>query len=129
MFFLDGTPKGISWSIKTGEDTVKQYRNQAEMYSDKVSTEQARYIALHVGIFWSIGTFIIKNGDDVIVNLDSKSMYEHLSQNHSSNDEFIETRTGFIKQLIAQRDLKINYRLIEPKENISSKMLEKRIGT
>ena len=129
MFFSDGTPKGISWSIKTGEDVVEQHRDQAEMYLDKVNPEQARYIALHVGMFWSVGMFIIKNGDEVIVNLDSKSMYEHLSQNFSNSDEFIETRTGFIKQLIAQRDLKISYRQIKPEENISSKMLKKRIGT
>lgn len=129
MFFSDGNPKGVSWSIKTGENIVEQFRGQAEMYLDKVNSEQAKYIALHVGIFWGIGTFIIKNEDEVIVNLDSSSMYDHLTQNTDSQDEFIETRTSFIKQLIAQRHLKINYQLIKPEDNIASKMLKKRIGT
>lgn len=129
MFFSDGNPKGISWSIKTGEKTVEQFREQAEMYLDKVNLEQAKYIALHVGIFWCIGTFIIKNEDKIIVNLDSSLMYEHLTQNTNNQDEFIETRIGFIRQLIAQRDLKINYQLIKPEDNVASKMLKKRIGT
>ncbi len=56
-------------------------------------------------------------------------MYEHLTKNISNKDEFVETRIGFIKQLITQRDLKINYHMIKPEDNYASKMLKKRIGT
>jgi len=129
VFFSDGNPKGISWAIQTSEKLVEQFRDQAEMYLDRVTSEQAKYIAFHVGIFWSIGTFIIKNDDEVTISLDSKSMYEHLTKNTVSEDEFIETRTSFIKQLIAQRNLKINYQMIKPEENLASKLLKKRIGT
>ena len=92
MFFSDGNPKGISWSIQTGDKTVEQYRDHADIYLDKVNSEQSKYIALHVGIFWCIGTFIIKNEDEIIVNLDSKSMYDHLTQNSINQDSFIEKR-------------------------------------
>lgn len=102
---------------------VEQYREQAEIYLDKVSVEQSKYIALHVGMFWCIGTFIIKNGDTVKIMLDSKTMYDHLSSNTVSSDSFIETRTGFIKQLIDQRKLVIKYELISPVQNIATKAL------
>jgi hypothetical protein len=129
VFFSDGDPKGISWLIQTGDKTVEQYRDQTGIYMDKVNSEQSKYIALHVGIFWCIGTFIIKNEDEIIVNLDSKSMYEHLTKDTANQDSFIDTRTGFIKQLIVQRKLKINYHQIESKDNLASKLLQKRNGT
>ena len=87
---------------------------------DKINSIQSRYIALHVGLFWAIGTFIIKNGDTVIVMLDDKSMYDHLAVKKKSEDGFIEKRTNFINQLILQRKLKINYKMILKEENIAS---------
>ena len=102
---------------------AEQKREHPDIYLDKISDEQSKYIALHVGIFWGIGTFIIKNYDTVNVMLDSKPMYEHLKNDSQSSDDFIEKRTGFIKNLIKQRNLKINYRLIESKENISNKLI------
>ena len=113
----------------TGDKLVEQYREHAEIYRDKVNSEQSKYIALHVGIFWCIGTFIIKNEDSVIVNLDLKTMYEHLTKNKMSQDSFIGKRTDFIKQLIAQRKLKVSYNMTETEKNLASKVLEKRIGT
>lgn len=123
VYFSDGNKKRISWAIQNNETMVEQYREQAEIYLDKVSVEQSKYIALHVGIFWCIGTFIIKNGDTVKIILDSKTMYDHLSNNTVSSDSFIETRTGFIKQLIDQRKLVIKYELINPVQNIATKAL------
>ncbi|HET6517769.1 MAG TPA: hypothetical protein VFG25_06080 [Nitrosopumilaceae archaeon] len=122
-FFSDGTTKKISWVIHTGDSQVEQTRKQAEIYLDKVNDEQAKYIALHVGIFWGIGTFIIKNEDVVTVKLDSKSMYEHLANNSEISDPFIQTRSEFIKRLIDQRKLDVKYHLIEPKNNPASKLL------
>ena len=72
------------------------------MYFEKVTDEQSKYIALHVGIFWCIGTFRIKNEDTVNVMLDSKTMFENLANGITINDEFIKNRMSFINQLINQ---------------------------
>ena len=124
VFFSDGNTKGISWTVKTGESKIEQKREHAEMYVDRVTNEQSKYIALHVGIFWGIGTFVIKNGDTINVMLDLKSMYERLTNNSKSSDDFIDARTDFINQLIAQRKLDIHYHLIDSKENLASNLLK-----
>jgi len=113
----------ISWVIETNKTIVEQARTHAEHYYDQVSVEQSKYIGLHVGIFWSIGKFIIKNGDAVNVMIDQNSMFEHMSKNKKSDDPFIESRTNFIKQIIDQRGLDVRYQLIEPKNNLASKLL------
>lgn len=123
IYFFDGNEKRISWSIQNENSEVEQYRDQPDIYLDKVSVEQSRYIALHAGIFWCIGRFIIKNGDTVKVMLDSKLMYDHLVGENATQDSFIESRTGFIKQLIVQRKLDVRYELIEPEKNIATKLL------
>jgi len=123
VYFSDGNQKRISWIVQNDETKIAQYREQSEIYLDKISVEQSKYIALHVGIFWCIGTFIIKNGDTVKIMLDSKAMYDHLFNNTISSDSFIETRTGFIKQLIDQRKLVIKYELINPVQNIATEAL------
>ena len=105
------------------ENLQKQEREHADRYLDKVTDEQSKYITLHVGIFWGIGRFIIKNEDTVNVMLDSKSMYDHLKGNTEASDIFIENRTWFLNQLIEQRKLNIIYHLIDPKENLASKLL------
>ena len=125
IFYSDGSPKEISWMLKDREQTIEEKRDHAKIYLDKITIEQSKYIAYHVGIFWCIGTFRIKNGDTVNVMLDSKLMYNHLEKNASSNDDFIKTRISFIEQLIKQRKLKINYKLIEPKENLAAKLIKK----
>ena len=101
----------------------EEVRDQPDIYLDKVSPSQSKYIAVHVGIFWSIGRFIIKNEDTVNIMLDSKEMYEHLQQGTDSSDLFIHNRTWFLNELIKQRKLKVNYQLIEKKENIASKLI------
>ncbi len=118
IFYSDGDTKKISWTIQTENAIVKQNRKHAEMFLDKVSSIQSKYIALHVGLFWGIGTHIIKKGDVIILKLDDKSMYEHLALEQKSTDNFIEKRTNFIKQLISQRKLEIHFKLI-PKEKES----------
>ena len=123
VFYSDGNARKISWIIKTNESTVKQNRTHADVYYDKVTALQSKYIALHVGLFWGIGTFIIKNEDQITVKTDNQIMYEHLKSNKKINDEFIEKRTHFINQLILQRKLKINFELIQDKENIATKII------
>ena len=121
--FSDGNPKRISWIIQTDTTKEEQERDHVEEYLDKVSNEQSKYIALHVGIFWGIGRFIIQNEDTVNVMIDSKSMYEHLAEGHENTDEFIEKRTWYLKELIQQRKLNIKYRLIEPIDDLATKLL------
>ena len=121
--FACGTEKKISWIVKTNEDVDEEIRDHVENYLDKVTPEQSTYIALQVGIFWSIGRFIIKNEDTVNVMLDSKTMYEHLKDETDNPDKFIHERTWFLRDLIRQRKLKVNYHLIESKENLAKKLI------
>ena len=122
-FFSDGNSKRISWIIQSDDTTNEQDRDHVDLYLDKVTNEQSKYIALHAGIFWCIGRFIIENEDTVNVMLDSKSMYKHLTEDTRNSDEFIEKRTWYLKELIAQRKLNIKYHLIEPKDDLATKLL------
>ena len=122
-FFSDGNSKRISWIIQSDDTTDEQDRDHVNQYLDKVTNEQSKYIALHAGIFWCIGRFIIENEDTVNVMLDSKSMYKHLTEDIENSDEFIEKRTWHLKELIAQRKLHIKYHLIEPKDDLATKLL------
>lgn len=121
--FCDGNEKRISWIIQSEDSTEKEERDHVDQYLDKVTNEQSKYIALHVGIFWGIGRFVIQNEDTVNVMLDSKSMFKHLTENSENSDEFIEKRTWYLKELIAQRKLNIKYHLIEPKDDLATKLL------
>ena len=123
IIYADGNEKKISWIIKTGDFVDEELRDQPDVYLDKVTPTQSKYIAVHVGIFWSIGRFIIKNEDTVNIMLDSKEMYDHLCQGTENSDLFIHKRTWFLNELINQRKLKVNYQLIDPKENIAAKLI------
>jgi len=129
VFCFDGDSEEISWAMQTEDSLIEQHRDHADIYLNKVTSEQSSYIALHAGLFWCIGTFIVKSNDEIDVNIDSKSIYEQFTRNNFNQDSFIETRTGFIKQLIEQWSLKINYQLIEPKENFATRLLQKRNET
>ena len=102
---------------------MKQFREHAEIYLDKVNPEQSKYVALHVGLFWGIGTFTIKNNDTIKIMIDSKSMYENLANSVGVNDQFINIKKDFIKKLIEQRKLKVSYQIIDSKENFATKLL------
>ena len=123
VLFFDGNTKRISWVIQTNNSVIEQKREHAEIYLDKVTNQQSKYIGLHVGLFWGIGIFIIKNQDIVKVAIDDSSIFEHLSTNQKSHDEFIEKRTGFIRQLIEQRKLKVHYELITADKNLAAKKI------
>ncbi len=122
-YYFDGDQKKISWVIENSQSRSEETRIHAEYFYNIVTIEQSKYIALHVGIFWSIGKFIIKNGDTVKVMLDLKSMFDRLVKNKPTNDTFIERRMKFIDQIIRQRDLDVRYQIIDPAENKSSKLL------
>jgi len=123
ILYSAGNQKKISWAIKTDNKIIEQSRKHADIYLDKITDLQSKYIALHIGIFWCIGVFIIKNEDSVKILLDNKEMYDHLRSNTQSSDKFIESRTFFINQLINQRKLKIEFEFIESKNNIAKKLL------
>ena len=123
VLFFDGNTKRISWTIKTNNSIIEQKREHADIYLDKVTIQQSKYIGLHVGLFWGIGTFIIKNHDIVKVAIDDNSIFEHLTTNQKSNDEFIEKRIHFIRQLIKQRKLNIQYQLITSDKNLATRKI------
>ncbi|NIP62723.1 MAG: hypothetical protein GWN01_06345 [Nitrosopumilaceae archaeon] len=122
-FYFAGSPKKISWVNKTNDNKIEQMRDHADIYLDKVNGEQSKYIAMHVGIFWCIGMFIIKNEDTVRIMVDSDTMYEHLTKQQNSKDLFIETRTKFFKQLVEQRQLNIIYEKISKYDNQALKLI------
>ena len=122
VLFFDGNTKWITWVIQTDNSIIEQKRVHTDIYLDKVTNLQAKYIGLHVGIFWSVGTFIIKNQDAIKIVTDDRELFEHISSNKKSHDEFIEKRIYFIKQLIKQRKLKIRYELIASEKNLAAKI-------
>ena len=121
VFYLDGDAKKISWIIQTNDSIVEQNREHVEIYKDKVTNLQSKYVALHVGLFWAIGVFIIKNEDTIKIKLDEKIMYDQLTTNLKIEDDFIKKRIQFIRQLIEQRKLKIEFELIDAGKNLAKK--------
>lgn len=121
--YSDGNAKRICWVIKTQDVLREQFREHADIFLDNVTNLQSKYVALHVGLFWSIGVFIIKNGDIVKILLDSDDMISHLSSDNKSQDQLAEHRKGFINQLASQRNLMFQYEKIDATQNIASKLL------
>ena len=121
IIYIEGNAKKISWVIQTGKNLLEQSRLHPEIYLDKVTEIQSKYIALHVGLFWGIGTFSIKNNEPITIMLDSRDMYERLTLKKGKTDEFIEKRIWFIQHLISQRNLNIQYKIISEKENLAKK--------
>ncbi len=109
--------------IQTNNSSVEQKREHPNIYLNKVTIQQSKYIALHIGLFWGIGSFIFNNKDRITIKIDNKTMFDHLSRNEKPSDVFINTRTHFITQIINQRKLKINYELVDSAKNLVSKSL------
>ena len=78
------------WVIQTNESIVSQTRAQTENYKDKITKIQSKYVALHVALFWGIGTFNIQNKDSIKIKLDKKIMYQQLKI--PIQDEFIKNK-------------------------------------
>ena len=126
--FFDGTMKEYSWSIKTENNITSQIREHPPAYlsGGKLNVEnkeESKFIALHVGIYWGLGVFIIKNLDTVNVMCDSEKMYEILRQNNKTDNQIINDKIYFTNQLVQQRNLKVNYQMIESSKNLASKYL------
>ena len=126
--FFDGNLKVYSWSIKTGKEIINQIREHPPAYLsggklDIKNKEESRFVALHVGIYWGLGVFIIKDFDKINVMCDSKEMYKILIQQHNTSNQIIDDKIYFINQLVGHRNLKLEFRLIEPAKNIATKHL------
>lgn len=122
IFYANGDTKEISGVIETNNSTIRQKREHAKIYKNKVTEIQSKYIAIHVGLFWGIGVFIIKNEDSVKIKLDEKVMYDHFMSNSKIEDKFIEKRIQFIRQLIEQRKLKVKFQIINTDKNLAEKI-------
>jgi hypothetical protein len=121
VIYSNGDAQKITWVIQNEDSTFVENREHVDMYKDKVTKLQSKYVALHVGLFWGIGTFIIKNEDTVKIKLDEKIMFDQFTNDLKIEDSFIQKRLRFIKQLIDQRKLKIRFELIDQDENIAKK--------
>jgi hypothetical protein len=124
VFYSNGNVKEISWVIETNNSTIIQNREHADIYKNKVTKMQSKYIALHVGLFWGIGVFIIKNEDSVKIKLDEKIMYENFTLDKKIEDKLIIKKTKFIRQLIKQRKLQIEFEKINTNENLALKNIK-----
>jgi len=126
--FFDGNLKEYSWSIKTGKEVVNQIREHPPAYLsggklEIKNNEESRFVALHVGIYWGLGVFIIKDFDKINVMCDSKEMYKIFIQRHKTLNQIIDDKIYFINQLVGHRNLKLEYHLIEPTKNIATEHL------
>tara|TARA_B110000014_G_C19932209_1_gene482259 strand:+ start:178 stop:621 length:444 start_codon:yes stop_codon:yes gene_type:complete len=126
--FFDGTVKKYSWSIRTDSEILNQIRPHPPAYlsGGKLNVKndiESKFIALHVGIYWSLGVFIIKDNDIVNVMCDSNEMYQILFNNTTTDNQIINDKLHFINQLTNHRNLKINFQLIEQKNNLATKLL------
>ena len=125
--FIDGTVKEYSWSIKTGNEVINQDREHPPAYLSGGKLEiknnlESKFIAIHVGIYWGLRVFIIKDYDAVNIMCDSKEMYEILHNNKTDN-QIINDKIYYINQLSTHRNLKINCQIIKPEKNLAMKHL------
>ena len=124
ILYFDGNLKKISWVILTEGQEVTQSRAHVEKYKDKITKIQSKYVALHIALFWGIGTFKIKNDDDVKIKLDEEIMFDQLNSKTKINDEFIENKIKFIQSFIKQRKLRVYFEKINTENNLSNKFLK-----
>ena len=126
--FLDGTKTKFSWILQTGDSTKKEFRVHPPAYYsgyklDVKNDEQSKFIALHVGLYWGIGVFIIHDGDVIDVMCDSKKMYDIMNSDKETADSLINDKIHFTNLFIEQRKLIVNYHLIDEKNNLASELI------
>ena len=126
--FLDGNKTKFSWIIQTGDQIKKEFRVHPPAYYsghklDVKNDRQSKFIALHVGLYWGIGVFIIKDGDTIDVMCDSKKMYDILNSKHKTSDQIINDKINFINLFIERRKLIVKYHLISEDSNPASELI------
>ena len=124
ILYSDGDLRKISWIIQTSQTVISQNRKHTENYKDKITKIQSKYVALHVALFWGIGTFNIKNEDSIKIKLDEEIMYQQLKMKIPIQDEFIKNKIKFIESFIKQRKLKVEFELINSQNNLAEKLLK-----
>jgi hypothetical protein len=124
ILYLDGNLRKISWVIQTNQSIISQNRKHTENYKDKITKIQSKYVALHVALFWGIGTFNIKNEDSIKIKLDEEIIYQQLKMKIPIQDEFIKNKIKFIENFIKQRKLKVRFEKINFEKNLATKILE-----
>jgi hypothetical protein len=124
ILYSDGDLRKISWIIQTSQTVISQNRKHTENYKDKITKIQSKYVALHVALFWGIGTFNIKNEDSIKIKLDEEIMYQQLKMKMPIQDEFIKNKIKFIENFIKQRKLKVEFEIINFEKNLASKILQ-----
>ena len=105
---------------------MTQNRKHVEGYKNKITVIQSKYVALHVALFWGIGTFNIKNEDQVKIKLDEKIIYQQLKNEIIVHDEFIKNKIKFIENFIKQRKLKVEFEIIGLENNKATEILNQR---
>lgn len=115
--YSDGNREGIAWVIRSESGDSRQERAHPGAFAGKVGPVGARYIALHTGLFWGIGTFRIKRGDTLEIALDDGVMYGHLALGGEPPCGLARARAAFVGQLVAQRGLDVGYSLNSPQDN------------
>ena len=126
--FFDGNVKEYSWTIRTEEKLAEQIRSHPPAYLsggklDVKSIEESKFIALHVGIYWGLGVYIIKDNDQINVMCDSKIMYEIFNKGKKSDNQIINDKVHFVNQLTELRKLKMSFWMIDAEENLSTRHL------
>ena len=116
--YTDGNADRLSWVIRTGASDIVQHRDQAGIYRGKVSRIQAKFMALHVGLFWGIGVFAIVKGDHLKVMVDDGYMASCLAG--GTDDAFIGRRIHFVNMLIEQKGLTADVEVIDPAQNVAA---------
>ena len=76
-------------------------------------------MALHISLFWGIGTFNIKNEDVIKIKLDEEIMYQQLKKEIKIQDEFIKNKIKFIESFIKQRKLQVEFEIIKVEKNLA----------
>lgn len=122
VFYSIGDAEKISWAIKTNDILKIQSRDHKEKYKNEITDIQSNFVALHVGLFWAIGVFIVKNEDTIKIKLEDEIMIRNLKSKLNTDDEFIKNRIRFINQLITQRKLKVEFQHIKSEENLVRKI-------
>ena len=119
ILYSDGDLRKISWIIQTSQTVISQNRKHTENYKDKITKIQSKYVALHVALFWGIGTFNIKNEDSIKIKLDEEIMYQQLKMKMPIQDEFIKNKIKFIESFIKQRKLQVEFEIIKVEKNLA----------
>jgi len=126
--FIDGTVTKFSWYMKSEQRISEETRNHPPAYysGGKLNVkneDESKFIALHVGIYWGLGVYIIKNNDMVNAMCDSKLMYDVFCNEKKIDNQIINDKIFFINQLTNQRGLELNFHFIKQNENMASKLI------